>query len=225
MGKQKCLDASGSDTGTSCKLLVQAPRLKNTPDRNGTVTVVSVGFGDIDEDELRLISSGEGDNNTIIAQGTDASAGLAVMHKLLGNLVEKVCLNLPVDCVVEYTDWSECPDKCGQQYQFKKKRIVVESKNGGKSCPSEKQMLIKVYRDCPPLARCTTTPTTTTTTTTTPTAAKSTTSETASTPITSFTDPAFEEPGKGDMQVDFGMVETFTWTVATVYSTVTMLFL
>merc|ERR1712025_440333 len=121
MDKQTCLDASGRDTGKSCKLLVQAPRLKNIQDRNETVTVVSIGFGDIDADELRLISSGEGDNNTIIARGTDASAGLAALHKLLGNLVEKVCLNLPVDCVVEYTDWSECPDECGQQYQFKRK--------------------------------------------------------------------------------------------------------
>jgi len=164
---ETCNHQTGMCSGgkDSCKLLVQAPMLQELPDRNGTVTVVSVGFGQIDADELSLIASGEGSNNTIIAQGTDASAGLVALHKLLGSLVEKVCLNLPVDCVFDYTDWSECPDECGQQYQFSEKRILVESKNGGESCPTDKQMRVRRSRPCPPLARCTTTPTTSTTTT------------------------------------------------------------
>merc|ERR1712048_588531 len=123
---------------------------------------------------LQLIASGEDSNNTIIAQGSDASAGLAALHKLLGSLVEKVCLNLPVDCVVGYTDWSECPDECGQQYQFKNKQILVESQNGGKACPDSKQMQVREARLCPVLARCTTTPTTSTTTPTTTTTSTST---------------------------------------------------
>jgi hypothetical protein len=156
-----------SQIGTSCKLVTQAPRLKALPDRNATVTVVSVGFGQVDADQLRFMASGDGDENTIIAQGEDASAGLAALRELLGNLVEKVCLNLPVDCVFTYTEWSECPD-CGEGYQYRRiDEIVVEPQNGGQACPTGKQMQQTYRQECPFVRECTTTTTSTSTSTST----------------------------------------------------------
>jgi hypothetical protein len=127
---------------------VQAKKLQNLPDRNATVTVVSVGFGDINADELQLMASGDGNANTIIAQGADASAGLATLETLLGTLVDKVCLNLPVDCVIEYTEWSKCPKKCGEHWQIRNIADTIPAKNNGKACPTGKALSRSYYRKC-----------------------------------------------------------------------------
>merc|ERR1719305_498540 len=158
---QRCEDSDGKRDGKSCRLVVQAEKLQNLPDRNTTVTVVSVGFGNINADELRLMASGDGDDNTIIAQGRDASAGLAELRKVMGKLVDKVCTNLPMDCVIEYTEWSQCPKACGDHWQVRNIKDVIEAKNTGKALNKN------YYRKCPEDVDCVTTTTTTASTTTT----------------------------------------------------------
>merc|ERR1711939_654060 len=172
---QKCEDEDGKTNSKSCKLVAQAEKLQNLPDRNATWAVVSVGFGNINADELRLMASGDGDNNTIIAQGRDASAGLTELKVLMGKLVDKVCTNLPVDCVIEYTEWSQCPKTCGDHWQVRNIKDVIQAKNNGKACPTGKALNKNYYRKCPEDIDCitstiatTTTTTTTTTTRTTP---------------------------------------------------------
>ena len=234
--KQKCFSTTRASSGMSCKLLVQAPKLKALPDRNATVTVVSVGFGNVNAPELKSISSGEDNENTIIAQGKDASEGLAALKKLLGTLVEKVCLNLPVDCVVTYNDWTPCPDECGQHYQFQTfKEIAVESQNGGKPCPTRKQRLkrnrkaCKFIRECPPTTTGTSTTTTTTSsvvTTTSKTSAKTTTTTSPYTSLrtTKATTSKDSKTSKkvvvedDNDEVDAAMANAFTWTLAAVCS-------
>lgn len=145
-------------SGHPCTLELQAPKLKALPDRNQTVSVVAVGFGAVDPKELRFIASS--DDNVIMAQGANAAAGLANLKKLLDQLVEKVCNNLPQDCVLEYTPWSACDAPCGPQSQKRKvKRVVTQARNGGNACPSAKAMRKNYYQPCPVKSTC---PTTTT---------------------------------------------------------------
>jgi hypothetical protein len=179
---QMCENSAGQRDGRSCKLIVQADKLQKLPDRNATVTVVSVGFGNINADELRLMASGDGNANTIIAQGADASAGLATLETLLGTLVDKVCLNLPVDCVIEYTDWSKCPTTCGDHWQVRKISDTIAAKNNGKACPTGKALNKNFYRKCPEDLDCKTT--------TIPTKAAVTTTKAA---VTTRTTPAAEK--------------------------------
>ena len=147
-GKDRCRNAYGQKDPdqTFCTLHYEAQNLKTLPDRNQTVTVVSVGFGRVDRTELELIASS--DDNVIIAEGRDASTGFANLKKLLDQLVEKVCLRLPEDCVLEHTPWSEC---CGgEKYKSRQvKRVLREARNGGKACPTGKQLFKKEFVECP----------------------------------------------------------------------------
>ena len=129
-----------------CTLHHSARELKALADRNQTVTVVAVGFGKVERTELELIASS--DDNVIIAEGREASTGFANLKKLLDQLVEKVCLRLPEDCVLEHTPWSEC---CGgAEYKFRQvERVLREARNGGKACPTGKQLRLKEYERCP----------------------------------------------------------------------------
>lgn len=88
------------------RLKIEAEKLKALADRNQTVSVVAVGFGQVDVQELKLIASS--DENVIMAQGANAAAGFANLKKMLDKLVDKVCEMLPEDCVLEYTPWSAC---------------------------------------------------------------------------------------------------------------------
>merc|ERR1712032_1087064 len=85
------------------------------------------------------------------------------MEKLVGNIVDKVCTNLPVDCVITFSEWSECP-KCGEHWQSRRIKSVIEAKNNGKACPTGKALNKNYYQKCPFIEECTTTTTTTTTT-------------------------------------------------------------
>ena len=67
-----------------CRLVYSAPKLKALEDRNQTVTVISVGFGVVDEEELKFIASE--DDNVVMAQAADAASGLASLKKLLNNI-------------------------------------------------------------------------------------------------------------------------------------------
>ena len=181
------LNGSRDPDQAFCTLHYEAPRLKALSDRNQTVTVVSVGFGQVDRQELEYIASS--DENVIIAEGRDASTGFAKLETLLDQLVEKVCLRLPEDCVLEHTPWSEC---CGgAQYKFRRvKRVLREARNGGKACPSGKQLFIKEYVECPqtqPECGIDTTASATTTTTVATTTRKPTTTTATTTATTAGT--------------------------------------
>jgi len=155
------------DASDEKALAIEAQKLKRLADRNQTVTVVSVGFGKVDQTELELIASS--DDNVIIAEGRDASTGFANLKKVLDQLVEKVCLRLPKDCVLEHTAWSEC---CGGEKLKSRKveRVVREARNGGKACPSGKELKEIEFAECPAIQqecriRSTTSSTSVTTTT------------------------------------------------------------
>lgn len=144
---------SSGDEG-DCTLVNAAPKLTALADRNQTVTVVSVGFGQVDLTELKLIASDE--SNVIRAQGQDAASGLAALKKLLNLLVAKVCGNLPHDCVIGYTPWSACDAPCGPQTQRQKvSGVLHKARNGGRPCPSSKWMKKTFRRACPEIP-CTT---------------------------------------------------------------------
>merc|ERR1711939_800584 len=66
-----------------------------------------------------------------------------------GKLVDKVCTNLPVDCVIEYTEWSQCPKTCGDHWQVRNIKDVIQAKNNGKACPTGKALNKNYYRKCP----------------------------------------------------------------------------
>merc|ERR1712224_730378 len=113
-------------------------------------------------------------------------------------------------------------DEWGQQYQFSEKQILVESRNGGKACPDSKQMLIRKSRLCPALDRCTTTPATAPTTTTS--TASTITEIVVNDPIPDIVDQSQSLRSNQNInEVNSGLVNTFTWVLATAYISVTVL--
>ena len=75
---------SNSRSGT----ITEAQRLKALPDLDQTVTVVAVGFGNVDKNEIQAIASSPA--NAIIAQGSGAAAGLTKLGTMLEQLVATV---------------------------------------------------------------------------------------------------------------------------------------
>lgn len=129
-----CYDANGLLTFGACTLQQQAPKLLATKGHNSTVTVVAVGFGNAVERELKLLAGPENPQNVLYVKGNGATDGLVKLQEKLDSLVETVCSALPQDCVLTYSEWSECGGPDLDRSRTRELLDRQEPRNGGKSC-------------------------------------------------------------------------------------------
>lgn len=129
-----CYDPNGRLVSGACTLQQQAPKLLATKGYNSNVTVIAVGFGKAVESELKFLAGSENPQNVLYVKGDGATDGLIKLKEKLDALVETVCSALPQDCVLTYSEWSECGGPDLDQSRTRELQGRQEPRNGGKSC-------------------------------------------------------------------------------------------